>query len=83
MLVVLVPVDVGTFLLNEKRPEIHGIETRFKVNVLLVPNRYLETPNYTGMCGNSPDFPGAGRTCRGKAESVAESGGRVPAVTLG
>jgi ribonuclease E len=42
-----VPVDVGTFLLNEKRPEIHGIETRFKVNVLLVPNRYLETPNYT------------------------------------
>ena len=41
-----VPVDVGTFLLNEKRPEIHGIETRFKVNVLLVPNRYLETPNY-------------------------------------
>ncbi|HEX8010813.1 MAG TPA: Rne/Rng family ribonuclease [Casimicrobiaceae bacterium] len=41
-----VPVDVGTFLLNEKRPEVHGIETRFKVNVLLVPNRYLETPNY-------------------------------------
>ena len=41
-----VPVDVGTFLLNEKRPEIHGIETRFKVNVLLVPNTYLETPNY-------------------------------------
>jgi len=41
-----VPVDVGTFLLNEKRPEIHSIETRFKVNVLLVPNTYLETPNY-------------------------------------
>src|SRR5208282_6759754 len=41
-----VPVDVATFLLNEKRPEIHGIETRFKVNVLLVPNTYLETPNY-------------------------------------
>jgi ribonuclease E len=41
-----VPVDVATFLLNEKRPEIHGIEMRFKVNVLLVPNTYLETPNY-------------------------------------
>jgi ribonuclease E len=41
-----VPVDVATFLLNEKRPEIHGIETRFKVNVMLVPNTYLETPNY-------------------------------------
>src|SRR5947209_17141680 len=41
-----VPIDVATFLLNEKRPEIHTIETRFKVNVLLVPNTYLETPNY-------------------------------------
>ena len=41
-----VPVDVATFLLNEKRPEIHGVETRFKVNVMLVPNTYLETPNY-------------------------------------
>src|SRR5215468_8642397 len=41
-----VPVDVATFLLNEKRTEIHGIETRFKVNVMLVPNTYLETPNY-------------------------------------
>ena len=23
-----------------------SIETRFKVNILLVPNRHLETPNY-------------------------------------
>jgi len=42
-----VPVDVATFLLNEKRNEVLSIETRFKVNVLLVPNRHLETPNYT------------------------------------
>ncbi len=42
-----VPIDVGTFLLNEKRNEVLSIETRFKVNVLLVPNRHLETPNYT------------------------------------
>ncbi len=41
------PVDVATFLLNEKRTEVLSIETRFKVNVLLVPNRHLETPNYT------------------------------------
>ena len=41
-----VPVDVATFLLNEKRAEVSAIETRFKVNVLLVPNRHLETPNY-------------------------------------
>ena len=42
-----VPVDVATFLLNEKRTDVLTIETRFKVNVLLVPNRHLETPNYT------------------------------------
>ncbi len=41
------PVDVATFLLNEKRQDVLTIETRFKVNVLLVPNRHLETPNYT------------------------------------
>ncbi len=41
------PVDVATFLLNEKRTDVLNIETRFKVNVLLVPNRHLETPNYT------------------------------------
>src|SRR5574340_595232 len=42
-----VPVDVATFLLNEKRTEVLTIETRFKVNVLLVPNRHVETPNYS------------------------------------
>ena len=41
------PVDVATFLLNEKRGDVLSIETRFKVNVLLVPNRHLETPNYS------------------------------------
>jgi len=41
-----VPVDVATFLLNEKRQDIHKMEVRFKVNVLLIPNIHLETPNY-------------------------------------
>ena len=42
-----VPVDVATYLLNEKRNEFHSIETRLKVNVLLIPNVNLETPNYS------------------------------------
>jgi ribonuclease E len=42
-----VPVDVATYLLNEKRSEFHAIESRMKVNVVLVPNIHLETPNYT------------------------------------
>jgi ribonuclease E len=42
-----IPVDVGTFLLNEKRQDLHDMEARLKVNVILVPNIHLETPNYT------------------------------------
>jgi ribonuclease E len=41
-----VPVDVATFLLNEKRTDIHGVEARLKVNVVLIPNIHLETPHY-------------------------------------
>ena len=42
-----VPVDVATFLLNEKRADIAKIEMRLKVNVVLIPNKNLETPHYT------------------------------------
>ncbi|HEX5364742.1 MAG TPA: Rne/Rng family ribonuclease [Gallionella sp.] len=42
-----VPVDVATFLLNEKRGDIHRIESRLKVSVTLIPNPHMETPNYT------------------------------------
>ncbi len=40
------PVDVATFLLNEKREAIHDIENRQSVNVVLIPNSHFETPNY-------------------------------------
>ncbi|WP_322046200.1 Rne/Rng family ribonuclease [Paraburkholderia sp. J67] len=41
-----VPVEVTAFLLNEKRSEINKIESRFKVGVVLIPNKHLETPHY-------------------------------------
>jgi len=41
-----VPVDVASFLLNEKRSEVAKIELKQRINVLLVPNKTLETPNY-------------------------------------
>ncbi|RZS47437.1 Rne/Rng family ribonuclease [Sphaerotilus mobilis] len=43
---VQVPVEVTSFLLNEKRTEITKIELKQRTTVLLVPNRHLETPNY-------------------------------------
>ena len=44
---VQVPVDVATFLLNEKRSDIHRIESRLKVAIMMIPNPHLETPNYS------------------------------------
>ncbi|NYT65950.1 Rne/Rng family ribonuclease [Alcaligenaceae bacterium] len=41
-----VPVDVATFLLNEKRSDITKIESRLKVNLVLIPNKNLETPHH-------------------------------------
>ena len=41
-----VPVDVATFLLNEKRRDISQIESRLKVNLVLIPNKNLETPHH-------------------------------------
>ena len=41
-----VPVEVASFLLNEKRSEIAKIELQQRINVLLVPNKSMETPHY-------------------------------------
>jgi len=40
------PVDVATYLMNEKRDWLNGIETKSGAQVVLVPNKYMETPTY-------------------------------------
>lgn len=44
---VQLPVEAATFLLNEKRAEIHQIEERMGIEVVLIPNIHMETPNYS------------------------------------
>lgn len=41
-----VPVDVASFLLNEKRTDIAKIESRHRLPIVLIPNKFLETPHY-------------------------------------
>ena len=41
------PVDVATYLLNEKRDWVQNVEDRNEVELLLVANPDLETPNYS------------------------------------
>jgi ribonuclease E len=45
-LITEVPVNVATYLLNEKRQAILDIEERQKITILLIPNVNLKTPNY-------------------------------------
>jgi len=40
------PVDVATYLMNEKREWLHNIEARGGVQIVLIPNKYIETPAY-------------------------------------
>jgi ribonuclease E len=42
----IAPVSVATYLLNEKRKTISGIETRNKTRVVIVPNVEMVTPHF-------------------------------------
>jgi ribonuclease E len=42
-----VPVDVATYLINEKREWLSQIESRDKVSLVIVPNPHMQTPAYT------------------------------------
>ena len=52
-----VPVDVATFLLNEKRQDVTGIEVRQDVSILLIPNQNLETPHFDIQRVREQDLP--------------------------
>ncbi len=41
-----VPIDVGTYLLNEKRELLSQLEARHNIAVMLIPTPALETPNF-------------------------------------
>jgi len=40
------PIDLATYLLNEKRETIAEIEKRQGVRILIIPNQYIKTPKY-------------------------------------
>lgn len=56
------PVEVATFLLNEKRQPISEIEKRHNIDVILIPNKHLETPHYSIERIRRQDLPKDGDT---------------------
>lgn len=43
---VQVPIDIATYILNEKRHMLEDLEKRTNVQVLIIPNQYLQSPHY-------------------------------------
>lgn len=43
---VQLPIDVATYLLNEKRDDVAALESRSKIKIMLIPNGHLESPSY-------------------------------------
>ncbi len=41
------PVDVATFLINEKRDWLHQVESQRETDIVLVPDPNMQTPNYS------------------------------------
>ncbi len=41
------PVDVATFLINEKREWLHRLESQRETEIVLVPDPNMQTPNYS------------------------------------
>jgi ribonuclease E len=46
-LIIQVPVSVATYLMNEKRSALRDIEEKCSVDVILVPNPNIETPEFS------------------------------------
>lgn len=43
---VIAPIELATFLLNEKRRKIEQIEKQQKVRIIIIPNPQMDTPHY-------------------------------------
>jgi ribonuclease E len=46
-IIVQLPVDVATYLINEKREALRGLEDKGHAQLVLVPNPHIQTPEYS------------------------------------
>ena len=67
------PVDVATFLLNEKRGILETIETRNGIGIILIPNQRLESPHYELQRVRTDEEPEADTSYEMGADDAAPS----------
>ncbi|VAW90228.1 Ribonuclease E [hydrothermal vent metagenome] len=66
------PVDVATYLLNEKREIVSAIEKRQNVRILLIANSSLEIPNYTVQRQRADELPNGAKNSYELATEIEE-----------
>jgi ribonuclease E len=66
------PIEVATFLLNEKRSDIFNLEQRLKVEIILIPNKHLEPPNYSISSTKQEDVASQSKPSYQMMESLNE-----------
>ncbi|CAM8349867.1 Rne/Rng family ribonuclease [Candidatus Methylopumilus universalis] len=66
------PIEVATFLLNEKRSDIYSLEQRLKVEIILIPNKHLESPNYSISSAKQEDIANQSKPSYQMMESLNE-----------
>ncbi len=66
------PIEVATFLLNEKRSDIFNLEQRLKVEIILIPNKHLESPNYSILSSKQEDASSQSKSSYQMIESLTE-----------
>ncbi|HEX6930233.1 MAG TPA: ribonuclease E [Gammaproteobacteria bacterium] len=77
------PVEAATFLLNEKRDGILRIEQRCRVDVILVPNPNIETPDYEILRQREDEIGSNGTRTASYALAEPEETTGVPAYLTG
>jgi ribonuclease E len=68
-----VPIEVATFLLNEKRSTLEQIEQRHEVSIVVIPSKHLETPSYDIQRVRTAGAPGEEDTARASYRMIKES----------
>jgi len=66
------PVDVATYLLNEKREAISTIEGRYGVSLMVIPNPNMQTPHYDVQRIRSHEMPEDAATSYKQVAAAAE-----------
>ena len=66
------PIEIATFLLNEKRSDIFSLEQRLKVEIILIPNKHLESPNYSISSSKHDDVASHSKSSYEMMESLNE-----------